>query len=169
VAPRRLYQNGHRHNSIGLDAVRRITYRTTRNESTRCNFCKNNCLRTFIDIKMAPATTVVASDFSRTENNPAKAGSHVQAGSHVEAAPVAAPLKFLSKVPKAEDEQRLIIATCEKGTVEDVDSMRGIKAGLDAVKKANPNFVEVAAAEVWKARKPQRVADPIPSRAWTKA
>ena len=27
-----------------------------------------------------------------------------------------APLKFVSKVPKAEDEQRLIIATCEKGT-----------------------------------------------------
>jgi predicted nucleotide-binding protein (sugar kinase/HSP70/actin superfamily) len=81
----------------------------------------------------------------------------------------AAPLKFMSKVPKAEDEQRLIIATCEKGTVEDVDSMRGIKAGLDAVKKANPNFVEIAATEVWKARKPERVADPIPSRAWTKA
>ena len=37
---------------IGLDAVRKIEYRTTRNEDTRCNFCKNNCLRTFIDVKM---------------------------------------------------------------------------------------------------------------------
>jgi activator of 2-hydroxyglutaryl-CoA dehydratase len=36
---------------IGLDAVRKIEYRTTRNEDTRCNFCKNTCLRTFIDIK----------------------------------------------------------------------------------------------------------------------
>ena len=43
---------GHRTTFIGLEAVRRITYRTTRNESTRCNFCKNNCLRTFIDVKM---------------------------------------------------------------------------------------------------------------------
>ena len=41
----------------------------------------------------------------------------------------------------------LIIATCEKGTVEDVDAMRGIKAGLDVVKKANPNFIEIAAKE----------------------
>jgi activator of 2-hydroxyglutaryl-CoA dehydratase/predicted nucleotide-binding protein (sugar kinase/HSP70/actin superfamily) len=149
VEARRLYASGHRTRFIGLDAVRRVTYRTTRNESTRCNFCKNNCLRTFIDIKMGPA-----------------AGREPAAG-HEPAA--AAPVKFLSKVPKADDEQRLIIATCEKGTVEDVDAMRGIKAGLDAVKKANPNFVEIAAKEVWNPRKPRRVADPIPSRAWTKS
>lgn len=143
VEARRLYANGHRTRFIGLDAVRRVTYRTTRNESTRCNFCKNNCLRTFIDIKM---------------------------GLVAKSEPVAAaPVKFLSKVPKADDEQRLIIATCEKGAVEDVNAMRGIKAGLDAVKKANPNFVEIAAKEVWNSRKPARVADPIPSRAWTKA
>src|SRR5205814_4333417 len=131
---RRLYASGHRTKFIGLDAVRRVTYRTTRNEATRCNFCKNNCLRTFIDIKMtpgpaeaghydSPVATVrspdVVSGFSRTEAKPA-------------------PLKFVSKVAKEEDEQRLIIATCEKGTVEDVEEMRGIKAGLDAVKKGNP-------------------------------
>jgi predicted CoA-substrate-specific enzyme activase len=149
VEARRLYHNGHRTKFIGLEAVRRITYRTTRNESTRCNFCKNNCLRTFIDIKMtAPGTG---------------SGEALALQS-----PAAAPLKFVSKVPKAADEQRLIIATCEKGTVEDVNEMRGIKAGLDAMKKANPNFVEIAAKEVWNARKPERVADPIPSRAWTK-
>ena len=150
VEARRLYNNGHRTKFIGLDAVRRITYRTTRNESTRCNFCKNNCLRTFIDVKMGPAPV----EAPKPEPVPAL---------------VAAPLKFMSKVPKAEDEQRLIIATCEKGTVEDVDSMRGIKAGLDAVKKANPNFMEIMATEVWRARKPARVADPIPTRVWTKA
>jgi activator of 2-hydroxyglutaryl-CoA dehydratase/predicted nucleotide-binding protein (sugar kinase/HSP70/actin superfamily) len=144
VEARRLWNNGHRTRFIGLEAVRRITYRTTRNESTRCNFCKNNCLRTFIDIKMSAAETATA-------------------------AAQAAPVKFLSKVPKADDEQRLIIATCEKGSVEDVDAMRGIKAGLDAVKKANPNFVEIAAKEVWNARKPEAVADPIPSRAWTRS
>ena len=164
VEARRLYNNGHRTNFIGLDAVRRITYRTTRNESTRCNFCKNNCLRTFIDIKMAPASASAEPAFAEAAARPAPA-----APEHAAPAVLAAPLKFLSKVPKADDEQRLIIATCEKGTVEDVDSMRGIKAGVDAVKKANPNFVEIAATEVWKARKPQRVADPLPSRAWTKA
>jgi hypothetical protein len=55
-------------------------------------------------------------------------------------------MTFVSKVPKAADEQRVIIATCEKGSVEDVESMRGIKAGLDAAKKANPNFVEICVA-----------------------
>src|SRR5437773_8100917 len=146
VEARRLWNNGHRTKFIGLEAVRRITYRTTRNESTRCNFCKNNCLRTFIDIKIGPAPVAVA-----------------------EPAAPAAPLKFVSKVPKADDEQRLIIATCEKGSVEDVDAMRGIKKGVDAVKKSNPNFVEVAAKEVWNPRRPERVADPMPTRAWTRA
>jgi activator of 2-hydroxyglutaryl-CoA dehydratase/predicted nucleotide-binding protein (sugar kinase/HSP70/actin superfamily) len=145
VEARRLYGNGHRTHFIGLDAVRRITYRTTRNEATRCNFCKNNCLRTFIDIKMGPVGVAPAPE------------------------PKPQPVKFISKVAKAEDEQRLIIATCEKGTVEDVNEMRGIKAGLDAVKKANPNFVEIAAKEVWNQRKTESVADPIPSRAWTKS
>jgi activator of 2-hydroxyglutaryl-CoA dehydratase/predicted nucleotide-binding protein (sugar kinase/HSP70/actin superfamily) len=143
VEARRLWTNGRRTRFIGLDAVRKITYRTTRNEATRCNFCKNNCLRTFIDIKMGP-------------DAPAPP-------------PAAVPVKFVSKVAKADDEQRLIIATCEKGTVEDVDSMRGIKAGLDAVKKANPNFVEIAAREVWNARRPEPAADPIPARAWSRA
>jgi hypothetical protein len=27
-----------------------IKYRTARNEDTRCHFCKNDCLRTFIDV-----------------------------------------------------------------------------------------------------------------------
>ena len=44
---------------IGLDAVRNIQYRTTRNEDTRCNFCKNNCLRTFIDINTGGSDTFV--------------------------------------------------------------------------------------------------------------
>jgi predicted CoA-substrate-specific enzyme activase len=140
----RLWKNGHQTTFIGLEAVQKITYRTTRNESTRCNFCKNNCLRTFIDIKM-------------TTGAPAPAPVQV------------APVKFVSKVAKAADEQRLIIATCEKGTVEDVNEMRGIKAGLDAVRKANPNFVDIAAKEPFRPRGVASVADPIPARAWTQA
>ena len=160
VEAKRLYAGGHRTRFIGLDAVRRITYRTTRNESTRCNFCKNNCLRTFIDVKMSSSSASAANAASARPAADA-------AGPVMEAKPQ--PLKFVSKVPKAADEQRLIIATCEKGSVEDVNQMRGIKAEIDSIKKANPNFVEIAAKDVWRARNPERVADPVPTRAWTKA
>jgi predicted nucleotide-binding protein (sugar kinase/HSP70/actin superfamily) len=102
---------------IGLERIRQIAYRTTRNESTRCYFCKNKCLRTFIDVRTGLA------------------------------AGTAPPVK--TAVPLLEGEQRLIIATCEKGTVEDIHAMRGIKAGLDAAKKANPNLVHAAAHEAF--------------------
>src|ERR1700756_1024018 len=46
----RLWRNGQQTTFIGLEAVANIRYRTTRNEDTRCYFCKNNCLRTFIDV-----------------------------------------------------------------------------------------------------------------------
>ena len=45
-----LWQNGRKTSFIGLDAVRNIQYQTTVGEETRCHYCKNNCLRTFIDI-----------------------------------------------------------------------------------------------------------------------
>jgi len=159
VEAKRLWNNGHRTSFIGVDAVSKIAYRTTRNESTRCNFCKNNCLRTFIDIKLAGEEAL-------------KAVQAAEAAEAAQAAPQqakAAPAKFVSKVPKAADERRLIIATCEKGSVEDVNTMRGIKAGLDAAKKAHPNFVDLAAHEAFRARNPERVADPLPARAWSRA
>ena len=134
----RLWRNGHKTTFIGLDAVKNISYRTTRNESTRCYFCKNNCLRTFIDVQLGEVKNWQAPTFK-------------------------------SKVPLQPGERRLIISTCEKGQVEDVNDMRGIKAGLDAVKAANPNFVEIASREVWKIRSPQSIADPLPTRAWTSA
>jgi len=160
VEAKRLYANGHRTTFIGLDAVRRITYRTTRNESTRCNFCKNNCLRTFIDIKMTGKDGKASKEGEGAKEQPVVAQDQPV---------VAQPVKFVSKVPKAADEQRLIISTCEKGSVEDVTQMRGIKAGIDSIKKANPNFVEIASKDIWRARNPERVADPVPTRAWTKA
>jgi predicted CoA-substrate-specific enzyme activase len=134
----RVWKNGRKTTFIGLDAVSKISYRTTRNENTRCYFCKNNCLRTFIDVQLGDMTKWKAPEFK-------------------------------SKVPLQTGEQRLIISTCEKGQVEDVGAMRGIKAGLDAVKAANPNFVEIASREAFKVRSPQSVADPIPTRTWTRA
>jgi predicted CoA-substrate-specific enzyme activase len=101
-----LWQQGRKTSFIGLDGVRNIQYRTTVGEETRCRFCKNNCLRTFIDI-----------------------GGGNGNGT-----------------------RRLIVATCEKGTVEDISAMKAIQAGLDAAREANPNLLEYAGREIWKIR-----------------
>jgi activator of 2-hydroxyglutaryl-CoA dehydratase/predicted nucleotide-binding protein (sugar kinase/HSP70/actin superfamily) len=147
----RWWHNGHFTSFIGLDAVRKIRYRTTRSEETRCNFCKNACLRTFLDVR--------TDDASIEED--------VETGF----AAGWVPPSFPSKVPLQPGEQRMIVATCEKGAVEDVETMRGIKAQLDATKAANPNLVEMAAREVWRSRHPESVADPIPTgaRTWSAA
>jgi predicted CoA-substrate-specific enzyme activase len=134
----RLWDNGRQTTFIGLDAIQKIQYKTTRNEQTRCYFCKNKCLRTFIDVK----TSVL------NENG-------------------YVPKK--SKVPLEEGAQRLIIATCEKGTVEDINEMRTIKGGLDKMKKENPNFVEIAARQVFKVMDAPLVADPLPKFTFTAA
>jgi hypothetical protein len=132
----RLYRNGRRTSFIGLDAVRSISYRTTRNEDTRCYFGKNNCLRTFIDVTTGDAPK---------NNNLVSIGKVVK-----------------TKVPLKANEQRLIIATCEKGTVEEMDDMKEIKAEIDAAKKNYPNFVDLAAHGAFRSRKTELVADPIP-------
>jgi activator of 2-hydroxyglutaryl-CoA dehydratase/predicted nucleotide-binding protein (sugar kinase/HSP70/actin superfamily) len=133
----RLWRHGRKTSFIGLDAVCNIRYRTTRNEDTRCNFCKNSCLRTFIDVNTGSGAVV--------------------------------PVAALSKVPRHAGEQRLIIATCEKGAVEDLSQMREIKAGLDSAREAHPNFVDIAAHEAFKPRLVSNVSDPVPARAWSKA
>ncbi|MGB1277527.1 MAG: acyl-CoA dehydratase activase-related protein, partial [Nannocystaceae bacterium] len=55
--------------------------------------------------------------------------------------------------------KRLIIATCEKGEVEDIESMRKIKSGLDRFKQEFPNLAAKAAKDIWRAQKPPVVAD----------
>jgi activator of 2-hydroxyglutaryl-CoA dehydratase/predicted nucleotide-binding protein (sugar kinase/HSP70/actin superfamily) len=144
----RLYCEQDRRTSfIGLEQVRHIQYRTTRGEDTRCYFCKNKCLRTFIDVKTTPREAPPAAR---------------EAFSLPLVAERPAPSKSKSKVPLAHDEQRLIIATCEKGTVEDINDMREIKKGLDAVKAANPNLVEMAAHEAFRPPEVALVADAPP-------
>ena len=100
-----------RPSSSAWTRVQDIAYRTHRNEDTRCYFCKNKCLRTFIDVKRGAGAAI---DESRAAvEDPAQAGR-------------AAPHRRNS---------------CERGLVEDVNAMREIKKGMDAVKEANPNFV----------------------------
>ncbi|CAF3833527.1 unnamed protein product [Rotaria sp. Silwood1] len=69
--------------------------------------------------------------------------------------------RLYHNVPMEEGIQRLIIATCEKGTVEDIADMKGIKSGLDTIKKANPNIVDEAASKVWTTFKPPIVKDTV--------
>ena len=218
----RLWRNGKQTTFIGLDAVRNIRYRTTRNEDTRCYFCKNNCLRTFIDVDVTGgATEVVAApvppeDRAATPeevaavvtalpsleqieaNLPAHGSScstghddHHHAGGcgcssttslrakiepliQIQAAPGAKKAVEMpkptgefqarkTKVPLRVGEQRLIIATCEKGAVEDLNDMKGIKADIDKIKAANPNFVDIAAHDVFRHREVADVADSIPT------
>ena len=227
----RLWRRGKATTFIGLDAVRAIRYRTTRNEDTRCYFCKNNCLRTFIDVDVSAATSQQAAASHPAEDRVAtqeevaavvanlpslelpsleqiqanlstvSTGSSCSTGhSHehaeggcgcnstastslrakvepliqIQAAPGAKkPMEVLkptgefqprkTKVPLRVGEQRLIIATCEKGTVEDLGDMKDIKADIDKIKAANPNYVDVAARDVFRHREVRPVADPIPS------
>lgn len=92
--------NGSGSSFVGFESAENLTFTSTRDESTRCFFCKNQCLRTFID----------------------------------------------AQTPSGET-RRFISATCEKGSVVDVDDMRGIKARIESVKSANPSFVEIASKE----------------------
>jgi predicted CoA-substrate-specific enzyme activase len=135
---KQLYDKGHCTTFIGLEAVRNIRYRTTRSEETRCRFCKNHCLRTFLDIQ----TGCRESPTSPPEQH---------------------------KLPLAPGERRVIIAGCEKGAVENLDRMREIKAGLDSIRAANPNLVDLASREVWNSRRPALVCDPIPAPSWRTA
>jgi predicted CoA-substrate-specific enzyme activase len=117
-----LWNQGKKTTFIGLDAVRKIQYQTTAGEETRCHFCKNNCLRTFIDIG--------AYDGNESESHP---GNGMR---------------------------RLIVATCEKGAVEDLGAMKAIQAELDAARAANPNLLEYAGREVWKFHAQEKPANP---------
>ena len=96
---------------IGFDRVEALTFTATRDESTRCSYCKNKCLRTFVDIRTSPEHT-----------------------------------------------SRFISATCERGMSDSIDEVRAFNVRENAVKKANPNFVEISAREAFRSYSPQNVA-----------
>ena len=135
---RRMHQQlGHQTQWIGIDKVETIGFTQRRDESTRCYFCKNKCLRTFIDVDL--------------EMKQQDAEQRLALGQ-------------LLKIRKKDEVEavgtkRLIIATCEKGEVEDIESMKKIKGGLDALKKNYPNLAAKAAKDIWDAQEPPIVAD----------
>ena len=209
----RLWHNGRQTTFIGLEAVENIRYHTTRNEDTRCYFCKNNCLRTFIDVDvtgkghedshsnsdpgdraaaMEEVAEVVSSlpSLEQIQANLPPVETHGSCGSGEHSSPsvfkakieplvqiqlapgsnkvveLPKPTDFQprkTKVPLRVGEQRLIIATCEKGAVEDLDEMKGIKADIDKIKALNPNYVDIAARDVFRHREVEIVSDSIPS------
>ena len=95
---------------IGFDRVAQLSFTATRDESTRCVFCKNKCLRTFVHIQSVPGQS-----------------------------------------------NRFIAATCERGTVESIEEVRAFNAREAQVKKANPNFVEIATREAFRSYSPPLV------------
>ncbi|RSL15669.1 putative CoA-substrate-specific enzyme activase [Edaphobacter aggregans] len=210
----RLWRNGRQTTFIGLEAVANIRYHTTRNEDTRCYFCKNNCLRTFIDVDVTGEKShehkhshAVAEDRAATVEEiaevvstlpsleqiqanlpPVESHGSCSSGGHsspsvfkakveplvqIQLTPgsnkvveLPKPTEFQprkTKVPLKVGEQRLIIATCEKGAVEDLDEMKGIKADIDKIKAINPNYVDIAARDVFRHREVEIVSDSIPS------
>lgn len=108
VEAARLHENGRETTFIGLEAVSHIRFISKRDESTRCNFCRNKCLRTFIDVE-------TGTPGSQRDN----------------------------------DRRRLIIATCEKGCVEEADEMRGIARNLAQIRKRFPNYANIAGRETF--------------------
>jgi predicted CoA-substrate-specific enzyme activase len=96
---------------IGLAAAETLDFTATRDESTRCDRCKNKCLRTFVDTKMPDG-----------ESN------------------------------------RFIIATCERGEVEDLADVQAAHARMEKVRKANPNFVEKASVAAFRSSGPPKVS-----------
>ena len=98
---------------IGLDAADGISFNSLRSEATRCNFCQNNCQRTFVDIEAS----------------------------------------------SAQHSKRYIIATCEKGTVEDIKEVQAIKKKAVSLKKMYPDLSEIAAKEVFRSRAGEKGTD----------
>lgn len=150
----RLWENGHKPTSfIGLDAVSGIHYTSSANEDTRCHFCKNNCLRTFIELDLFPP--------------PEMEGDGLLNGNGKSIKDTYLPIQangIFSGNGKGKHglHKRIIVGnSCDKGSVEDVRDMRSIKKGIDATLKATPNLVNVSLKKLFKSYDPEGVADPV--------
>ena len=142
---------------VGLDETAVTTYTTTTDERTRCFFCKNRCLRTFIDVRVAS-----------TNGDGQRVALDIEGSVEPEGAPLGSDSR--RKVPLAPGSRRLIVGnSCEKGAVESVDEMRVIKAGLDATEDDTPNLVAYAARSAFRSYVTELVVDPIDTIAYTAA
>ncbi len=92
----------------GFASLDTLQYTIRRDESTRCAFCANRCLRTFVEL---PA-----------------------------------------------ENRRVILATCARGDAADAAGARQINASWNQLREHYPNYVQLAAEEVWRPQSPQLTA-----------
>ena len=85
---------------------------------------KNKCLRTFLDINISP-------------NQKAKSST-------IEEQPIIDPNVALNlEMERGNSSRRINVGnTCEKGSVENIEDMRGIKKEMDATIKSTPNLID---------------------------
>ena len=104
-------------------------YSTHRDEDTRCYFCKNKCLRTFIDVKTVAGARRSTTAARRSRRSRSKPGA-----------------------------QRLIIGNrARRAPSKTSTTCAEIKKGTSTpIKKANPNFVEIAAEAVFRSVRARR-------------
>ncbi len=114
---------------IGIDAVRSLAYSIKQDQSTRCNFCKNKCLRIFIDMHRGggkDSRFIVAScekgmaddiDAVRTANaqlnrikkdNPNFAGNQLRQAFSTDIYQPAGTLQYTDKLPSDKTAEYLI-------------------------------------------------------------
>ncbi|WP_321471798.1 BadF/BadG/BcrA/BcrD ATPase family protein [uncultured Paludibaculum sp.] len=108
------WRNGMLTRFPGLNSIEAIRFHTTNDESTRCRYCGNHCLRTFIDYELDGLA------------------------------------------------DRLIVAKCEKGAAADAPQVRNIVALGEAIRRNNPNLVDLAARTVWSPTRPPVISDTQP-------
>lgn len=149
----KLWENGLKESSfIGMNAVEEIKYTTTSNEDTRCDYCKNNCLRTFIDLEMG----------SDRQNGMEQSNIPSGYGLPPDQSNGMPSQNGQQKSDKDNTLERRIIVgnSCEKGSVDNLDEMRDIKRGIDATLKATPNLVNKALKRLFRSYKPDTVPRP---------
>jgi activator of 2-hydroxyglutaryl-CoA dehydratase/predicted nucleotide-binding protein (sugar kinase/HSP70/actin superfamily) len=158
-----LWKNGSKSAFIGLDATAAINYTATTNDDTRCHFCKNECLRTFIEVSATDrlnGVDSVASGVDRFEEEIVVPPDDVNPPENGE---------FKPMMQVQEGNRRLIVGNaCEKGSVEDPRNMRAIKKELDAKLEANPNFVDASVKRAYRSFSPVNVSDARPKFAATR-
>jgi predicted nucleotide-binding protein (sugar kinase/HSP70/actin superfamily)/activator of 2-hydroxyglutaryl-CoA dehydratase len=166
----RLWREGHATTFIGLDRAERIQFHARCDEETRCHFCTNDCLRTFIDI-WCQGNGAAQGAHEAAQGGPVAAEGDEAAAPGRGAGAAGGDLAAARTGNGNGDAEtrRLVIASCEKGGVEDLGRMREIKAGLDAIKARTPNLVAFAAREVFRPLKVPGVAAPPARRAWSRA
>jgi predicted CoA-substrate-specific enzyme activase len=155
----KLWKNGRKASSfIGIPATSGIVYELLSDHTTRCEFCKNKCLRTFLDL-----------DIKKPELNNKKlnGNTYLKENGLTE---VSKEHNVLIEQPEFAMNQngssrRIIVGnSCEKGSVEDVSEMKGIKKEMDATIKSTTNLIDVSIRNLFKSYRPEIVSEPI--RMW---